>query len=479
MKRIARLLTLALLLGWPALAQDKRPNIIFIMVDDLGNADLGYRGGQIKTPNLDALAQGGVRLESFYGMPLCTPSRAALMTGRYPMRYGLQTGVIFPAHTYGLPTDERTLPQALKDAGYRTYMVGKWHLGHADRKYWPQNRGFDSFYGCLGEAVDYFKHDRGGVIDWQRNGKFLKEDGYFMNLIGDEAVGLLQEQDGKRPFFLYFASLATHQPYQVPAQYLARYPDIQDKQRQTYAAMASCLDDEVGRMVAVLDKKGLRDNTLIVFASDNGGLRHSWTAADLMYGKVKKAPPPASNAPYRGGKGGLLEGGSRVVAFANWPGKLTPAVIQEPLHMVDVMPTLVALAGGQASSDHPFDGKNVWPVLAQGQPGPHEDLLINVEMFRGAVRKGDWKLIKTATLPSKNELYNLAQDPGEKNNLAQQHPEIAKDLEARLEAYARQQKMSLWIKAQPAFLGVQGKAVIDPEYDLDDELPVQKLALPR
>jgi len=142
-----------------------RPNIIFIMADDLGNADLGYRGSDIKTPNIDKLAREGVRLESFHGMPVCTPSRAALMTGRYPMRYGLQTLVIFPNHTYGLPTDERTLPQALKQAGYQTSMVGKWHLGHADTKYWPQNRGFDHFYGNLVGEVDYFTKLRGGIVD--------------------------------------------------------------------------------------------------------------------------------------------------------------------------------------------------------------------------------------------------------------------------------------------------------------------------
>ena len=172
-----------------------QPNIVFIMADDLGNADVGYHGGQVKTPNIDKLAAEGVRLESFYGMPVCTPSRAELMTGRYAMRYGLQTLVIFPSHTYGLPTDERTLPQALKEAGYQTYMVGKWHLGHADKKYWPQNRGFDYFYGNVVGEVDYFTRERGGVIDWQRNGKFLKEHGYYTTLIGDDAVKLINQQE--------------------------------------------------------------------------------------------------------------------------------------------------------------------------------------------------------------------------------------------------------------------------------------------
>ena len=196
-KRITLALFLVALALSSARGADTKPNIVFIMADDLGNADLGYRGGEIKTPNIDQLASAGVRCESFYGMPVCTPSRAALMTGRYPIRHGLQTLVIFPSHGYGLPTDERTLPQALKDAGYQTYMVGKWHLGHADRKYWPQNRGFDHFYGNLVGEVDYFTKERGGLIDWQRNGSFLREEEYFTTLIGNEAVKLIEAQDPK------------------------------------------------------------------------------------------------------------------------------------------------------------------------------------------------------------------------------------------------------------------------------------------
>ena len=199
-----------------AYGQETKPNIVIILADDLGNADLGYRGSDIKTPNIDKLASEGVRLGILYGMPVCTPSRAELMTGRYAMRYGLQTLVIFPSHSYGLPTDERTLPQALKDVGYETEMVGKWHLGHADKKFWPQNRGFDHFYGNLVGEVDYFTKERGGIIDWQRDGKFLKEDGYFTTLIGNEAVNIIKRHDASKPLFLYVASLAPHAPYQAP-----------------------------------------------------------------------------------------------------------------------------------------------------------------------------------------------------------------------------------------------------------------------
>ncbi|HEY8007798.1 MAG TPA: arylsulfatase [Methylocella sp.] len=466
----------------------KRPNIIFIMADDLGNADLGYRGGGVKTPNIDKLANEGVRLESFYGQQVCTPSRAALMTGRYPMRYGLQTLVIFPSHTYGLPTDERTLPQALKDAGYSTFIVGKWHLGHADQKYWPQNRGFEYFYGNVTGEVDYFTRERGGVIDWQRNGKFLKEGGYYTTLIGDEAVKLIGQQDGNKPFFLYFASLAPHAPFQAPKNYLDQYKSVPDKQKRAYLAMITALDDQIGRIVDELNKKGLRDNTIILLASDNGGATSGLFAQGAKSNEEREheeggieqgAKAPASNSPFRGGKGSLYEGGVRVPAFVNWPGKLKPRVVNDPVHMVDVMPTLLALAGGKDSPSHPLDGKDIWQTLAEGQPSPNEDVLINVEAFRGAIRKGDWKLYKLALLPGKTELYNLANDPGETENVAGQNPGIVQDLEARLVAYAKQQKPSEWIKAQPAFVGAQGKTVLDPGFDIDDGgLPRERLALP-
>jgi arylsulfatase A-like enzyme len=429
----------------------RRPNIVLILADDLGNADLGYRGSDIKTPNIDALAAGGVRLESFYGMPASTPARAALMTGRYPMRYGLQTMVISPSQTYGLSVEERTLAQALKDEGYRTAMVGKWHLGHADQKYWPQNRGFDHFYGTLVGEVDHFSKELGGLIDWQRNGQVLKENGYSTTLIGDEAVRIIQGDDGSKPLFLFAAFLAPHAPHQAPAEYLDRYKSIADEKRRVYAAMVTALDDQVGRIVAALDKKGTRDNTMIVFTSTNGG-----------------AKAPASNGNFRDGKGSLHEGGVRVPAIINWPGTLKPGVSNEPLHMVDLMPTLLALAGGRGRSDRPFDGKDIWATLASGASSPHEDILINVEAFRGALRKGDWKLVKVYTIPGTVELFDLAGDPGEKNNVAPQHWDLVHELEARLGRYARDMEPSKWFKAQPALVDAQGRTLFEPGFVIDD-----------
>ena len=394
-----------------ARAADTKPNIVVILADDLGNADLGYRGSDIKTPNIDKLAQDGVRLDSFYGMPVCTPSRAELMTGRYAMRYGLETLVIFPSHTYGLPTDERTLPQALKDAGYDTAMVGKWHLGHADQKYWPQNRGFDHFYGNLVGEVDYFTKERGGIVDWQRDGKFLKEDGYYTDLIGNEAVSIIDHHDTAKPLFLYVASLAPHAPYQAPQDSIDGYKDLAgDIHRHTYAAMITDLDTQVGRIVDALKQKGMLDNTLIIFSSDNGGATSALFATGARSPEEREESggvgleekPPASNGELRGGKGSLHEGGVRVPTIFYWPAKLKPRVVDEPLAMVDVMPTVLALAGAHGSEDHPFDGKDIWQTLAEGASSPHEDILINVEAFRGAIRKGNWKLVKIALLPGKD-----------------------------------------------------------------------------
>jgi arylsulfatase A-like enzyme len=366
-------------------------------------------------------------------------------------------------------------------------MVGKWHLGHADRRFWPQNRGFDHFYGNVVGEVDYFTHQRAGIIDWQRNGKFLKEKGYYTRLIGDEAVKLIGEQDGKTPFFLYVASLAPHAPYQAPAAEIERYKSVPDKLRRTYSAMITSLDAQIGRIVAELDRKGLRENTVILFASDNSGATSGLFAQgskskeerEEAGGIQQDAKAPADNSPFRGGKGGLYEGGVRVPAFVNWPARLKARIVNDPVHMVNVMPTLLTLAGGKVGGDRTFDGKDMWRTLAEGAPTPNDDILINVEAFRGAVRKGDWKLVKVALLPGKTELFNLASDPGETTDVAARNPEIVRDLEERLMAYARQQKPSEWLKAQPAFVGEQGKTVLDPEFDVSDGgLPRERPRLP-
>lgn len=366
-------------------------------------------------------------------------------------------------------------------------MVGKWDLGHADEKFWPQHRGFDHFYGNLVGEIDYFTKERGDIIDWQRDGRFIKEEGYHTTLIGDEAVRLIEAQDPGKPFFLYFASLAAHSPYQVPKEYSEQYASIPNEKRRAYAGMITALDDQIGRIVAVLEARHLRESTLIVFASDNGGATSAMFATGARSEDERKSSgdvglgekPPASNGAFRGGKGSIYEGGVRVPAFFNWPSRLRKAIVNQPIAMIDVMPTLLGLAGAKGSDDHPFDGTDVWSTLTGQAISPRAEYLIQVEAIRGAIRQGDWKLVRMATLPGRTELFNLANDPGEQHNLATRHPDIVKKLDARLVDYARQMKPSEWIKAQPAFVSAQSGTVFDADFDIDDGgLPREKTVIP-
>jgi arylsulfatase A-like enzyme len=416
-----RFLLAALLLPLPQDAPP-RPHIVFIVADDMGWKDVGYHGSEIRTPHLDRLAAEGVKLEQFYVQPVCTPTRASLMTGRYPMRYGLQVGVIRPWAQYGLPLEERMLPEALREAGYATFMVGKWHLGSHDPKYWPTSRGFDHHYGHLFGAIDYFTHVRDGKPDWYRDGKPIAEEGYATELLGREAVRIVREHDPAKPLFLYVPFNATHAPLQAPPEHLERCKDIPDRERRLKAAMTVCMDDQIGAIAAELERRGLREKTLLVFASDNGGPIGKNAAAD--------------NGPLRAGKGTLYEGGLRVNAFAVWPGRLKAgAVCSGLLHMTDWHPTLLGLAGAKLDPKVSLDGKDAWTAIAEGRPSPREELLHNVEPGRGALRKGPWKLVRTA---QKSELFNIVDDPHEKSDLAAKEPEKLKELSDRLDAYARE-----------------------------------------
>lgn len=415
----------------------EKPNIVHIVADDLGWKDVGFNGcTDIKTPNIDKLAAGGAKFTQFYVQPMCTPTRACLMTGRYPFRYGLQTIVIPTAADYGLDTAEWLMPQCLGEAGYSTAIIGKWHLGHADKKYWPKQRGFDYQYGAMIGELDYFTHDEHGVLDWFRNNEPVREQGYTTNLIGEDAVRFINAQDGDAPFYLYLTFNAPHTPYQAPKEYVDKYANIADPTRRTYAGMVDCLDENIGKVVEALDKKGLRENTLILFHSDNGGTRDKMFSGQMA--DVSKINLPCDNGPYRSGKGSLYEGACRVAACANWPGHIKPQTVNEVIHAVDVYPTLAALAGASIAKCKPLDGVNVWDAIAEGKPSPRTEVIYNVEPFRGGVRQGDWKLVWRTILPSSVELYNLADDPYEQNNVAAANPDKVAELQERLEAVAKE-----------------------------------------
>ena len=434
----------------PPAAGPGKPNIVYIIADDLGYADVGFHGSNIKTPSIDDLAAGGARLEQFYAQPMCTPTRAALMTGRYPLRYGLQSFVILPEQTYGIPADETLMPQILKEAGYDTAIIGKWHLGHADKALFPNARGFDYQYGPLIGEIDYNSHTVHGTLDWYRDGKKLHEKGYSTTLIGQDAVRYIDSRKSDKPFFLYLAFNAPHTPYQAPAAYLDRYKDISDPNRRAYAAMVSAMDDQIGDVMKALEAKGLRDNTLVFFQSDNGGVRDAMFAGEIQ----QKGDLPASNAPYRDGKGSLYEGGTHVVALANWPGHIEAEKVDGMMHVVDMLPTIAAKVGASTAGTKPLDGMNVWDTIAKNAPSPRNEIVYNIEMFRGAVREGDMKLIWQTPLPQHVELYDIAKDPSEKTNLATEQPATVEKLQARIQELAGQMAKSQFMQAtMKAYLG--------------------------
>ena len=461
--------TLTAAICTPALAQSapaSKPNIIHIVADDLGWKDVGFNGcADIKTPNIDALAAGGAKFNQFYVQPMCTPTRAALMTGRYPFRYGLQTAVIPSVSAYGLDTSEWLLPQALKEAGYKTAIVGKWHLGHSDKKYWPKQRGFDYQYGAMIGELDYFTHDEHGVLDWFRDNQPVKEEGYTTTLLGKDAARLIEQHDASVPLYMYLTFNAPHTPYQAPQEYIDRYKHIEDPTRRVYAGMVACLDDEIGRVVAALDKKGLRDNTLILFHSDNGGTRNAMFAGVMA--DVSKIKIPCDNGHYREGKGTLYEGATRVCAFANWPGQIKAGTVGGLIHAVDIYPTIAALAGASTSKCKPLDGHNVWETIASDKASPRDEIIYNIEPFRAAVRQGEWKLLWRTMLPSSVELYNIAQDPSETTNLADKHPEKVAQLQKRMDALAKEASKPLFLVDQFKVIGrnMQGEPLLPIDED--------------
>ena len=407
-------------------AQLSPPHIVILLADDLGWGDVGYHGSKIRTPNIDHLAKSGTRLNQFYVQPVCSPTRGALLTGRYPMRLGLQCGVVRPWAQHGLPLDERTLPAALKEVGYQTAIVGKWHLGHNQPGFLPLRRGFDQQYGHYNGALDYFTHIRDGGFDWHKNDRRNDDEGYTTDLIATEAVRVIAEHDKARPLFLYVPFNAPHTPLQSPKEYLDRYADWPNKQRATYAAMVTCMDQAIGEIVGALERNNYpATNTLIFFGSDNGGI-----------------PRFGSNRELRAGKGTLYEGGVRVPAIMVWKGRLeADRDVEEQLHIIDLYPTLLNLASVGTRQPKALDGRDAWPTIAKGEPSPNDFILHNVTPFGGALRMGEWKLIHngavTANATSKPEketweLFNIVDDPSEKSDVKKKKPEVFARLKTRL-----------------------------------------------
>lgn len=416
--------------------QTKRPNIVFIIADDLGWADVGYHGSEIQTPNLDALAKQSICFEQHYVMPTCTPTRVGLMTGRYPSRYG----VLSPAYGKIFDDDTITLAEALKRSGYATSITGKWHMGsppdHTPRKY-----GFDSSYGYFDGQIDpYTHHYKNGDRSWHRNDQLVDEEGHATDLITNEAVRII-ESNHAEPFFLYVTYSVPHTPLNEPEKWTAAYEGrIKDPSRKLYAASVTHMDYGIGRILESLGRKGLRENTLVVFSSDNGG-QQNWSSKTEYEGHYANKPQMVlgNNKPLRGWKGEVYEGGIRVPAMASWPGVLAPSSLSHPIHIVDWMPTLCSLVGYSTEKDLKWDGKDVWPLICTRADKTEPRVMYWKTPNAFAVRQGDWKLV-VGKKKTNAELYDLAVDPYEKNDLASEHPERVKELKQLLATVSAQDR---------------------------------------
>jgi arylsulfatase A-like enzyme len=432
---------------------DPRPNIVLIFADDLGYGDLGIHGAtDIPTPHIDSLAGQGVRFtDAYVTAPLCSPSRAGLLTGRYQNRFGFEfnNGPIDRdlREGLGLPLTERTLAELLKEAGYATGLIGKWHLG-ADPQFIPEVRGFDFVFGTHGGYHAYVDPNRPGVrtvrgtpyLDLRspenfvllnpiwRTGVAVCEDEYLTDAFSREALGFINDHS-REPFFLYLPYTAPHTPLQTTARYFERFPDIDDEHRRVYAAMVSALDDGIGRILATLDAHGLTDDTLVIFTNDNGGA----------------LPTRASrNAPLLGGKHYLLEGGIRVPMVIRWPGHVpAAAVYRQPVISLDLFTTILAAAGVAPPSDRSIDGIDLVPYVDGSRTAdPHEFLFWRFGDQR-AVRHRNWKLFTVGDQMFR--LHDLDRDIGSRHDLAAEHPELVKALLERHAEWESEMVEPLWI----------------------------------
>ena len=428
------------------------PNLIVIMADDLGYADVGFNGSkEIPTPNIDRIAKEGVKCTSGYtSYSVCGPSRAGFLTGRYQQRFGFERNPLWlpKSTTTGLSLEENTIAEALNQVGYHCGIIGKWHMG-AHASFHPLNRGFHEFFGHLGGGHRYFPEDLTEKTDLEakseeesyhtllnRNHQSVKTTKYLTHEFSDEALSFV-ERNQQKPFFLFLSYNAPHGPLQAPDEYLARFPHIKNKKRRTYAAMVNALDDGVGRLMNKLKELKIDENTLIFFLSDNGG---------------PETKNFSDNGVLRGKKSDPWEGGFRVPYAVRWPGKIPAgSSYDKPVSSLDIFATITNLAKSPTQAERPLDGVNLIPYLnGENSSTPHKHIYLRkFDQGAYALRQGKYKLV----IPAKGatpELYNLEQDISEKKNIASQYPEIVAELKKQLSKWDKQ-------LIEPTFLGLMSK----------------------
>lgn len=429
---------------------EPRPNILFLLADDLGWADVGFHGSPIRTPNLDRLAATGIELDQHYVCPVCTPTRTALLSGRHPGRFGPHA--TSPSNAPVFPDGYATLATVLRAGGYATGLFGKWHLGSRP-EVGPNQFGFETAYGSLAGGVDpynhRYKHGRYSVT-WHRNGSFVEERGHVTDLITDEAVRWIEAQ--REPWFCYVPFTAVHFPIKAPQAWLDAYAGdrfdddpARDMSFRIYAAYASHMDAAIGRLIETLERLCVRERTLVVFSSDNGSpLATPLTSAQKYPGFQTASPRTGSNLPWRGKKAQLYEGAIRTPTLVNWPARLPAGRMSRAMHIADWMPTLCRLTGCAPRVDPRWDGIDVWPWI-EPSAGPDEApaaagraIFWNLRDNEFAVRQGPWKLI-VRERPDRPplELFNLETDPYETDECSGRNPKIVARLREMIVAERR------------------------------------------
>jgi arylsulfatase B len=466
----------------PALA-GSQPNIVVLLADDLGWADVGFHGSEIETPSIDTIAREGVVLDRFYAAPICSPTRAALLTGRDPITLGIAYDQINPWDNVGLDPGVTTLAELLRGDDYQTAIVGKWHLGHTQAQQLPNAQGFDHFYGHLHTHTNYYDHTRENGHDLQLNGKPIDGGGeYLTHLEAREAVRFVRERDRSRPFFLYVPFTAPHSPMQAPKKTIEKYAALPRKSdRRTYAAMVDELDEAVGQILAVLDEEEIAQETIVVFLSDNGGTD--------TFGGV--------NAPLRGFKGQTFEGGIRVVAAMRWPDRLEGGGrLESMMTVMDLMPTLAAAAGVPIRSDVKLDGLDLWPTIDRGQPVARERPVgfaseiplpgvIHLALFDGRFKLVQILREGATELSVQNLLFDIEADPHEQSDLASRHPAVVQRLQRLLAEWRTRHPMAGtrstlvappgWVPPRDWALAVTPASLLQPSWT--NTLPFSKAIL--
>ena len=424
------------------------PNILIILADDLGWNDVSYHGSEIKTPNIDRLISSGIELDRFYVQPTCSPSRAELMTGKSALRLGI-TRPISKNQKLGLGLDEKILPEYLKELNYNTFLLGKWHLGSYTPEYFPTRRGFDYFYGYLTGGVGYYDHIHGGGHDWQRNEVGLREDGYATQLIKNDTLKIIDEHDFSKPIFLNVNFGAPHIPNEAPEESVLKFTYIEDETRRLHAAMIYEMDNAIGEIISALEDRDVLNNTIIIFASDNGGLtpdvklNPSFLAIPKSIGicntedkfgiklfqwVCENYSGGSSNKPLPEGKMSVSEGGIRVPAAIWWPGRLEYSKSENFISMMDVLPTILDLINYEKKLE--VDGKSRVNSLNNVDNSESSKYVVtNIINDKFAVIDMPFKLI---TSSDGDQLYNILEDPSESLNIAPKHQEIVFELKNTL-----------------------------------------------